>query len=457
MIQEVVQVVFDVSAMPVLPPYDAERNVLLYGVVIHHLNIQAVIADAINNHQQRIPNLDVQRQPIRRRRRRWWTRLWILRRPLLGQYERLVQELRDEDLDGFRNFMRMDPDMYAEIAERVSPRLYKPNSRYRPSLEPGLKLTLALRYFAAGNDYKSLMYAFRVGKTTIVNLIPEVADAIIAEYGEEVIPMPTTPDEWKAVADLFQSRWNLPHCVGALDGKHVRIQCPAKSGSLYYNYKKFFSIILFALCDADYKFLWTEIGCNGIACDAQVFNQCELKELILNGNINFPDPEPFPGDNRDMPYYIAGDDAFPLKTWLMKPFSQRGLDARCRTFNYRLSRGRRVVENAFGILANRFQVLLGRMRQNPKVVCKIILACICLHNLMRVRYPQANNHLVDRDDRLHNVIPGQWRDDIPLGDLEAQGGNPESRLARNQRLYMSHYFMSDVGAVDWQARMIENM
>ena len=96
--------------------------------------------------------------------------------------------------------------MYAEIAEMVSPRLYKPNSRYRPSLEPGLKLTLALQFFAAGNDYKSLMYAFRVGKTSIVNLIPEVADAIIAEYGEEVIPMPTTPDEWKAVADLFQSR-----------------------------------------------------------------------------------------------------------------------------------------------------------------------------------------------------------------------------------------------------------
>ena len=177
----------------------------------------------------------------------------------------------------------------------------------------------------------------------------------------------------------------------------------------------------------------------------------------MNGTINFPNPEPFPGDDRDMPYYIAGDDAFPLKTWLMKPFSQQGLDARCLTFNYRLPRGRRVVENAFDILANRFQVLLGRMRQKPKVVCKIILACICLHNLMRLRYPQANNHLVDRDDRLHNVIPGQWRDDIPLEDLDVQGGNQQSRLARAQRIYMSHYFMSDVGAVDWQGRMIEHM
>ena len=386
-----------VSIMPFLPPYVAERQVMLCGLVMHHLNIQAVIANAINNEQQRRQHVPAQQRRRQRAEPRWWTRQWILRRPILGQYEKLVQELKNEDIEGFRNFMRMDPEMYAEVAERVAPHLFKPDSKFRPSLEPGLKLTIALRYFAAGNDYKSLMYAFRVGKSSIVRIIPEVADAVIEEYGQEVIPMPTTQDEWKAIADLFQTCWNLPHCVGALDGKHVRIQCPARTGSLYYNYKKFFSVILFALCDADYKFLWTEVGCNGIASDAQVFNQCELKDLVDNETIQFPDAEPLPGDDRDMPYFIAGDDAFPLKTWLMKPFSTRGLDVRCRIFHYRLSRGRRVIENAFGILANRFQVLLGKMRQKPRVVCKVILACICLHNLMRVRYPRANNHLVDRE------------------------------------------------------------
>ena len=230
------------------------------------------------------------------------------------------------------------------------------------------------------------------------------------------------------------SQTSSRHCVGALDGKHVRIQCPARTGSLYYNYKKFFSVILFALCDADYKFIWTEVGCNGIASDAQIFNQCELK-----------------------PYFIAVDNTFPLKTWLMKPFSARGVDVRCRIFNYRLSRGRRVIENAFGILANRFQVLLGKMRQKPKVVCKVILACICLHNLMRVRYPRANNHLVDREDRLHNVVPGAWRNNIPLAELEVQGGARLGRHVKEQRVYLSHYFTSPVGEVEWQNRMIEEM
>ena len=443
--------------MPYLPPYVAEREVLLYGLVMHHLNIQAVIANAINVEQQRRQHVPAQRRWRQRAEPRWWTRPWILRRPILGQYERLIQELKNEDVEGFRNFMRMDPEMYAEVAERVTPRLFKPDSKFRPSLEPGLKLTIALRYFAAGNDYKSLMYAFRVGKSSIVRIIPEVADAIIEEYGQEVIPMPTTQDEWKAIADLFETRWNLPHCVGALDGKHVRIQCPPRTGSLYYNYKKFFSVILFALCDADYKFIWTEVGCNGIGSDAQIFNQCELKDLVENHTIQFPDAEPLPGDDRDMPYFIAGDDAFPLKTWLMKPFSARGIDVRCRIFNYRLSRGRRVIENTFGILANRFQVLLGKMKQKPKVVCKVILACICLHNLMRVRYPRANNHLVDREDRLHNVVPGVWRNNIPLEELEVQGGARVGRHAKEQRVYLSHYFSSPVGEVEWQNRMIEQM
>ena len=75
-----------------------------------------------------------------------------------------------------------------------------------------------------------------------------------------------------------------------------------------------------------------------------------------------------PSDAKDMPYFIIGDDAFPLRTWLMKPFSRRNLENDQRIFNYRLSRARRIVENAFGILANIFQCLRTTMRQQPKTV-----------------------------------------------------------------------------------------
>ncbi len=61
------------------------------------------------------------------------------------------------------------------------------------------------------------------------------------------------------------------HAIGAIDGKHVPIKCPKKSGSLFYNYNGFYSIILLALEDGDYKFLWLDVGQNGSSSDAQIF------------------------------------------------------------------------------------------------------------------------------------------------------------------------------------------
>ena len=85
-----------------------------------------------------------------------------------------------------------------------------------------------------------------------------------------------------------------------------------------------------------------------------------------------PEPECLPNDETPKPYYFISDDAFALKTWLMKPHSSRDLTWVQRVFNYRLSRARRIVENAFGILAQRFGCLLGTMRQAPQTVAVII-------------------------------------------------------------------------------------
>lgn len=168
---------------------------------------------------------------------------------------------------------------------------------------------------------------------------------------------PTTTDEWRAIVDRFYEKWNFPHTCGALDGKHVACRCPPKTGSMYYNYKGFYSVVLMALVDADYKFIWADVGGTGSASDAQIYNDSELRECAEDGTLGFPDPEHIPNDYQDVPYYFIGDDAFALRPTMMKPYSHRGLTNDERVFNYRLSRARRVVENSFGILANRFQQL----------------------------------------------------------------------------------------------------
>ncbi len=156
--------------------------------------------------------------------------------------------------------------------------------------------------------------------------IVQVCQAIVQEFKNELITCPTTAEEWSVIAREYQQRWNVPHACGALDGKHVAIRRPARSGSLYHNYKGFFSVVLMALVDANYKFLWIDCGGVGSMSDAQTFNDSELKECLCNGSIGFPEPDPLPNNDQLTPYFILGDDAFGLRTFLMKPYGQRGLN-----------------------------------------------------------------------------------------------------------------------------------
>ena len=169
--------------------------------------------------------------------------------------------------------------------------------------------------------------------------------------------------------------------------------------------------------------------------DAQIFNASELKECLEDGTIGFPDPDPLPNDDRDIPYFILGDDAFGLRSYLMKPYSIRGMTREQAITNYRISRGRRVVENAFGILAQRWQVLLTTMMQGPDIVSVVTESCICLHNLMRIRYPTLQNALLDTQDDLHNLVPGLWRTNANMHEVEnVVGPNRDTIIAKKQRV-----------------------
>ena len=83
-----------------------------------------------------------------------------------------------------------------------------------------------------------------------------------------------------------------------------------------------FSMIFLAVVDANYKFVWISVGAIGTASDAQLFNNCELKNLLGQDNLGLPPPSPLPGDDKNTPYFYIADDAFPLRTWMMNPYSR---------------------------------------------------------------------------------------------------------------------------------------
>ena len=118
----------------------------------------------------------------------------------------------------------------------------------------------------------------------------------------------------------FDQKWNFPHCLGALDGKHINIRPPPSSGSYYYNYKQRFSIVLLALVDANYKFLYVDIRCNGRISDGGVFRESSLFSAFQNNKLDLPPPEVLPGCTIPMPYIIVADEAFPLKDYILKPY-----------------------------------------------------------------------------------------------------------------------------------------
>lgn len=139
-----------------------------------------------------------------------------------------------------------------------------------------------------------------------------------------------------------------------------------------------------AVADADYNFIFVDIGCQGRISDGGVFKNCELYKKMEKGNLNLPEPSALVERETKVPYVFLGDAAFPLSEHIMKPYS--GIHASGspkRIFNYRLSRARRVVENVFGIASSVFRVLRKSMLLEPEKAELIIMTVVCLHNFLR--------------------------------------------------------------------------
>ena len=114
-----------------------------------------------------------------------------------------------------------------------------------------------------------------------------------------------------------------------------------------------------------------------------------------------------------------------------------------------------MVENAFGILANRFQCLMTSLKQSTKTIKSIVMACVVLHNFMRLRCPGPQNRMLDVEGPDGDVTPGAWRQGFNWTEVDNMtGGNRDYKAAKKQRLTLLKYFNSEVGMVPWQDRMI---
>lgn len=112
---------------------------------------------------------------------------------------------------------------------------FKLNTRPTDRIPEKLRLAIVLEYLASGTLSRHMSSIYRISKASFSVILDQVCDAIVAEFKDEF--MTFSNENWLKVANDFNYKWNLPNCLGAIDGKHVAIQCPPKSGSLFYNYK----------------------------------------------------------------------------------------------------------------------------------------------------------------------------------------------------------------------------
>ncbi|XP_044766239.1 protein ANTAGONIST OF LIKE HETEROCHROMATIN PROTEIN 1-like [Coccinella septempunctata] len=367
---------------------------------------------------------------------------------LLDVVDELNLEYRNDV--GFIKFFRMKSTDFYILLRMIGPKIAKQNTSFREAIPASERLAVTLRFLATGDSYHSLMYLMKISKQTISSFMPEVCDAIV-EALQGYIKMPQSGEEWESIAKQFEEKWNFPNCVGAIDGKHIALKAPVRSGSDFFNYKGYFSIVLLAVVDANYNFIYVNVGCQGKISDGGVFNNTFFKKALEENSLHFPPPRALPGRSSTTPFVIVADDAFPLSPNIMKAYSgSHDKGSKKMIFGYRLSRARRVSENAFGAITNSFRVFRSPM------ATKVTMAAVCLHNYLRksssrtVYNPVGIFDSESIDDG--EIIPGFWRHDASSSQLRDFAGIPRRSTAVAQAIRdeFAEYFISPIGKLNFQ-------
>lgn len=267
---------------------------------------------------------------------------------------------------------------------------------------------------------------------------------------------PKTEEEWLKVAAEFETRWQFPHCLGSIDGKHIRIVPPKGSGSYYFNYKKTHSVVLMAIANANCEFLYCDVGTNGRISDGGVINNTKFYEKLVNNDLRIPNPRCIGSSNRVLGHVFIGDEAFAMRRELLKPYRREALTKERRIFNYRLSRARRVVENTFGILASRFRIFHTSINLNLDNIDTVVLACCALHNFLRRKSPQKYTppESMDRENISECTVElGERCHPELLHDLQCGSRGQILNSAIQVRDQFKDYFNNE-GSVPWQDKFI---
>ena len=185
-----------------------------------------------------------------------------------------------------------------------------------------------------------------------------------------------------------------------------------------------------------------DVGAYGSSNESGDLNHTTFFKWLRNKNLDVTHSKQLPNDTEEthVPHILLGDEAFLLRCDLMRPFARNPLTNERHIFNYRLSRARRVVENAFGIFSNYWRIYHHYIYLNPNNVTRVVKATVVLHNILILPNDKVHTDVMDNRAKIF---------DDAFEGLTKQGNWPAT-AANDIRNYFTDYFNSHCGSVEWQ-------
>jgi hypothetical protein len=289
-----------------------------------------------------------------------------------------------DDTRWVENF-RMNKESVFRLSDLLSADIQKQDTSFRHAIPATVKVAVTLYKLCQGASFLICSEQFAIGKSIVCQAIQDVVRVVNVHLRHQ-IEWPRGNRLIQGMSD-FQDWCGLPGVVGAIAGTHFQIKKPSIGAEDYYYFKSGgFSMQCQAVVDRHKRFVDLSVGMPGSTNDMRVLRRSSLYHLATTTNQLF-----------DVAYaqhgfspYLIGDKGYPLYPWLMTPYRDLPIGNRSlqeRLFNRKLSTGRCVVENAFGILKQSFREL-GRVSElHVTALPDVIVACCLLHNMLLNQHP----------------------------------------------------------------------
>lgn len=294
------------------------------------------------------------------------------------------ENVRDTYNDNrFFETFRMSRATFYHILAKISEHISREWVVEEP-LAPDFRLAVTIYRLTRGDYIYTIGEMCGIAKATVCAIVNETCRVIVDHLWDDNVKMlfPEKENDFQQSMETFGKEWQFPYAFAAIDGSHIPIKCPrggAQAMKQYFNFKGFYSVVLMALVDAEYRFIWVSVGAPGNTHDSTLLQSTDLWKRIMEGEV-IPNIAQNLG-NVEVPPLILGDGAFPMRTFIVKPHGDAILSDKKRYFNFRHSRARLVTEGAFGRLKSRFRVLFRKCESQKETVKVYSLACVVLHNL----------------------------------------------------------------------------